>query len=49
MIEGFGAMVDLMREDLMVAIKLAAAEQVVEKPLQAAQQLSREEPYSTII
>lgn len=39
MIEGFGAMVELMREDLMVAIKLAAAEQVVEKPLQAAQQL----------
>ena len=36
MIEGFGAMVELVREDLMVAIKLAAAEQVVEKPLRAA-------------
>ena len=37
------------REDLMVAIKLAAAEQAVEELLEAVRQLSRDEPSDTII
>lgn len=37
------------REDLMVAIRLAAAEQAVEELLKAVRQLSREEPGDTVI
>jgi hypothetical protein len=37
------------RDELMVAVKLAAAEQAVEELLEAVRQLSREEPGSTII
>ncbi|CAM4239488.1 hypothetical protein [Palleronia rufa] len=37
------------REDLMVAIKLAAAEQAVEELLEAVRQLNREEPSDTVI
>ena len=37
------------RDDLMVAVKLAAAEQALEELLEAVRQLSREEPGSTII
>ena len=36
------------REDLMVAIKLAAAEEAVEELLEAVRQLSREEPGDTV-
>ena len=37
------------RQDLMVAIKLAAAEEAVEELLEAVRQLSREEPGDTVI
>jgi len=35
MSKGFGAMVELMREDLMLGIKIACTDQAVEKPLEA--------------
>ncbi|MFC3119631.1 hypothetical protein ACFOHS_20510 [Jhaorihella thermophila] len=37
------------REDLMVAIKLAAAEEAVEELLKAVRQLSQDDPGNTII